>query len=78
MSLMIGESLEPQEQKRTSRDFELRDSAVQSLYGIGLKLEYCIALVDESPAQAKAGLDAAISGLNELIGELRVSMSELR
>jgi signal transduction histidine kinase len=50
---------------------ELMDRLIQGLYGLGLKLEYCIALVDESPEQARAGLDAAITDLGEVIDDLR-------
>jgi hypothetical protein len=50
---------------------ELMDRLIQGLYALGLKLEYCIVLVDESPEQARAGLDAAISDLGDVIDDLR-------
>ena len=50
---------------------ELMDRLIQGLYGLGLKLEYCIALIDESPDQARAGLDAAITDLGDTIDDLR-------
>jgi signal transduction histidine kinase len=56
--------------------FEIHDNAIQTLYGVGLKLEYCIALMDESPEQAKAGLDATISAIGEMISSIRTFMRE--
>lgn len=56
----------------------LHDRTIQALFGIGLKLEYCIMLVDESPDQAKDGLDAAIGALTDLIGDLRTRIDTLR
>lgn len=60
-------------------DHELRlfDDAIQSLFGIGLKIEYCIALFDESPDQAKAGLDSAIAEISRLIAGLRGRIDDL-
>ncbi|HLG11500.1 MAG TPA: histidine kinase [Dehalococcoidia bacterium] len=57
---------------------DLMDRMIQGLYGLGLKLEYCIALVDESPEQARAGLDAAITDLGEVIDVMRHHMQSLR
>jgi hypothetical protein len=50
---------------------ELLERTIQGLYALGLKLEYCIALVDEAPEQARAGLDAAITNLGEVIDDMR-------
>jgi hypothetical protein len=56
---------------------ELADQVIQGLYGIGLKLEYSIALVDDSPAQTRAALDSAISDLGDLIDVLRGQVNGL-
>jgi hypothetical protein len=53
------------------QESEFMDRLIQGLYGLGLKLEYCIALVEESPDQARDGLDAAITDLGEVIDDLR-------
>lgn len=53
------------------------DECIQTLYALGLRLEYCIALVDEAPEQAKAGMDSAISSLAALVNELRAGMGYL-
>jgi hypothetical protein len=54
-----------------SEQIALLDKTIQGLFALGLKLEYCIALVDESPEQAKAGLDAALNGIVDLMEPLR-------
>jgi len=58
-------------------DLKLYDDTIQALYGIGLKIEYCIALFDSSPDQAKAGLDDSINGLGGLIESLRERIDRL-
>ena len=60
-----------------AHELKLLDDTIQALFGMGLKIEYCIALFDESPDEAKAGLDAAISGLSDLIVELRGRIDDL-
>ena len=60
-----------------AREFDREDGTIQALYGLGLQLENCIHLVDESPADAKAQLDAAISRLSSLIRELRRRIESL-
>ena len=64
----------------SSELYELKrhDDTIQALFGIGLKIEYCIALLDESPEQAKAGLDATISDLSTLIEGLRDRIDDLK
>jgi len=61
-----------------SDDIALHDGLIQSIYGVGLKLEYCISLVDESPEQAKAGLEAAIIGLSDVIVQIRSRIYEIQ
>ena len=57
---------------------DLMDSTIQGLYGLGLKLEYCLALLDESPEQARDGLDAAVNDVGHLIEPLRRQIQGLR
>ncbi len=54
------------------------DQTLQGLFGLGLKLEYCIELVDESPQQAKDGLEKAIASLSELMQPIRDRIMELK
>ena len=74
---MVGISTDTETQEDT-HELKLHDDTIQALFGIGLKIEYCIALFDESPDQAKAGLDAVISGLSDLIEGLRDRIDDIR
>ena len=60
-----------------SRELEVHDNTIQALYGIGLKLQYCIQLIDSTPEQVKAGLEGAIINLDEVVEELRSRIYEL-
>jgi signal transduction histidine kinase len=59
-------------------EIDLMDTTIQGLYALGLKLEYCLTLVDESPEQTKAGLDAAVNEVGQLIEPLRRQIHRLR
>ena len=59
------------------KDSDELEHLIQGLYALGLKLEYCINLVEESPEQARDGLDSAITGLGEAIDLLRDHMQGL-
>lgn len=63
--------------RRVVTEFDAHDGTIQALYGLALHLENCIHLIDQSPAEAKAGLDGAISRLNGVIGELRNRIGHL-
>jgi hypothetical protein len=53
------------------------DQVIQALYGIGLKLEYSLALVEDGPVQTRAALDSAITDLGDLIDVLRSQVTGL-
>jgi hypothetical protein len=59
-------------------ELQLHDNTIQMLFAISLKLEYCRAVADESPAQVKAGLDHVVSDLDNLISGLRDRIYVLR
>lgn len=59
-------------------ELRLHDDTIQMLFGLGLRIEYCIALMDESPEQAKEGLDHVITDLNEVIAALRGRIEDLK
>jgi signal transduction histidine kinase len=63
---------------RHSPEIDLMDTTIQRLYGLGLKLEYCLTLLDESPEQARDGLDAAVNEVGQLIEPLRRRIQRLR
>jgi signal transduction histidine kinase len=50
---------------------------IQLMYGIGLKLQYCEMLVDESPEQVKAALDEVLADLGDAIDEIRTKIYAL-
>jgi hypothetical protein len=61
-------------------DWEVKfcDDLIQALVGIGLNIELCIAVVDESPDRAKMGLDSAITSLSSLISDVRERIDAIR
>lgn len=59
-------------------ELKLHDDTIQLLFGIGLKIEYCLEVADESPAQAKDGLDGVITDLGQLIDDIRGRMQDLK
>ncbi len=60
------------------RSVEAQDGTIQALYGVALKIENSIDLVDEEPQSAKAELETAITTLNSLIRETRNRIFDLR
>jgi hypothetical protein len=54
-----------------ARVLEQQDWTIQVLYGIGLKLEYCLDLLTEAPDQARDGLDSVIVSISDLIDDVR-------
>jgi hypothetical protein len=53
------------------RDIEFLDRVLQNLFGLGLKLEYCLSVLDDAPAQARAGMEGVLSGLDEMAEPIR-------
>jgi signal transduction histidine kinase len=58
-----------EERSRLSRD--LHDGAIQSVFGLGLGLDYCLRQVEKDPPKAIEELCRAKDELNEVIAELR-------
>src|SRR5512136_1174826 len=58
-----------EERERIAMD--LHDGIIQSIYGVGLMLEYVGLMFDESPEQAHKRLQDSISALNEVIRDIR-------
>jgi signal transduction histidine kinase len=50
---------------------------IQALYAIGLRLEYCIEVLDLSPEQVKVALNDVVERLDQLIEVLRGRIYEL-
>lgn len=65
-----------EERERIAMD--LHDGIIQSIYAVGLTLEYVGLLFDEQPPEARRRLQEAISGLNDVIGDIRNYILDLR
>jgi signal transduction histidine kinase len=65
-------------EERERIGMDLHDGIIQSIYAVGLMLEYCNLLLDEDPPAAKGQLSQAISGLNEVIRDIRSYILDLR
>jgi len=65
-----------EERERIAMD--LHDGIIQSIYAVGLMLEYAGLLFDEQPTDARKRLQEAIGGLNEVIRDIRNYILDLR
>ncbi len=65
-------------EERERIGMDLHDGIIQSIYAVGLTLEYGNLLLDEDPAQARQYLSQAISSLNEVIKDIRNYILDLR
>ena len=65
-----------EERERIAMD--LHDGIIQSIYAVGLTLEYVGLLFDEQPADARKRLQDAIGGLNDVIRDIRNYILDLR
>jgi len=58
-------------------EIEFLDHILQGLFGLGLKLEYCLSVLDDSPDQAKMSLEGIVSGFDDLAEPLREEITRL-
>jgi signal transduction histidine kinase len=65
-----------EERERIAMD--LHDGIIQSIYAVGLMLEYAGLMFDESPEQARKRLQDSITALNEVIRDIRNYILDLR
>ncbi len=65
-----------EERERIAMD--LHDGIIQSIYAVGLMLEYSGLIFDEQPAEARKRLQDSINGLNEVIRDIRNYILDLR
>jgi len=65
-----------EERERIAMD--LHDGIIQSVYAVGLILEYIRLQIHENPDLAVERLEQAITGLNEVIGDLRSYILDLQ
>jgi signal transduction histidine kinase len=57
---------------------DLHDCIIQSIYAVGLTLEYVDLLLEEQPSVARDRLKQSIGGLNEVIRDIRNYILDLR
>ena len=65
-------------EERERIGMDLHDGVMQSIYAVGLTLEDCVERVDEAPAEVKKSLDGAMNALNDVIGDIRSYIFDLR
>ena len=65
-------------EERERIGMDLHDGIIQSIYAVGLILEFCNLLLDEEPSAAKGKLSQAITGLNDVIRDIRNYILDLR
>lgn len=65
-------------EERERIGMDLHDGIIQSLYSIGLTLDYVKEILTEDPAESKTRLELAVSGINSAISDIRAYISDLR
>jgi two-component system, NarL family, sensor histidine kinase DevS len=65
-------------EERERIGMDLHDGIIQSIYAVGLMLEYSHLLLDEDSVSAKTQLSQAITSLNEVIKDIRNYILDLR
>lgn len=65
-------------EERERIGMDLHDGTIQSIYAVGLALEYALASLEEDPSQARQKILQAIEGLNSIIRDIRSYILDLR
>lgn len=65
-------------EERERIGMDLHDGIIQSIYAVGLNLEYTRIMVQESPASVAEKLAEAIDGLNAVIRDIRAYILDLQ
>ncbi len=65
-------------EERERIGMDLHDGVMQSIYAVGLTLEDCVERVDEAPDEVKGSLEGAMNSLNDVIGDIRSYIFDLR
>lgn len=65
-------------EERERIGMDLHDGIIQSIYAVGLALDYARVALDEDPLQAKQKIEQAIDGLNKTIRDIRAYILDLR
>jgi signal transduction histidine kinase len=65
-------------EERERIGMDLHDGIIQSIYGVGLALEYAYLSVEENPLLTREKIDQSIEGLNSAIRDIRAYVADLR
>jgi signal transduction histidine kinase len=65
-------------EERERIGMDLHDGIIQSIYGVGLALDYARVALDEDPREALQKIEQAIAGLNHTIQDIRSYILDLR
>jgi signal transduction histidine kinase len=65
-------------EERERIGMDLHDGIVQSIYAVGLALDFARLALDDDPQQARQKIEQAIEGLNCTIADIRSYISDLR
>lgn len=65
-------------EERERIGMDLHDGIIQSIYGVGLALDYARMAIDEDPRVARAKIEESIVGLNKTIRDIRAYILDLR
>jgi two-component system sensor histidine kinase DevS len=65
-------------EERERIGMDLHDGIIQSIYAVGLALDYARLAVDENPDQARGKIEQSIQGLNATIRDIRSYILDLR
>jgi two-component system sensor histidine kinase DevS len=65
-------------EERERIGMDLHDGTIQSIYGVGLALEYARMAIDEDPELAREKIAQSIEGLNKAIRDIRAYILDLR
>jgi signal transduction histidine kinase len=65
-------------EERERIGMDLHDGIIQSIYAVGLNLDYARVSLPEAPAKAREKIEQAIEGLNSVIRDIRAYILDLR
>jgi two-component system sensor histidine kinase DevS len=65
-------------EERERIGMDLHDGTIQSIYAVGLALDYARMAIDENPSEAHSKIEQAIEGLNCTIRDIRTYILDLR
>jgi signal transduction histidine kinase len=65
-------------EERERIGMDLHDGIIQSIYGVGLALEYARISIEDDPRQSRKKIEQAVEGLNSTIRDIRAYILDLR